>query len=274
MAGRVQRWLARARWVLAAAACAFGVGVLVGAPVAWPFDTAVNVAPALDVPELRAPADGKVRLVVLQHGLFRTPASLGRLERTLRLHGYDVLNCGYPSTCGSIEQFAERLYGAIEARFAAGPVDELAFVGHSMGGLVVQEYLRRPDAREPVACVYLGTPHRGAVLADHRRHWFLFQLAMGTHAAFQLAATDPLHERPIPFADRSGTIVGDLGAGNDSIPGDDDGTVGVAEATFAGAAATVVLPFGHTRLTFVAPALRQVLCFLANRAFAPVEAPR
>lgn len=269
MPAGLRRWLWRGLWALLAAAGVFGVGVLVGAPVAWPFDVAVNLAPAVVAPELRAPADGKVRLVVLQHGLFRTAASLGRLERTLQQHGYEVLNCGYPSTRGRIEEFAERLHAAIEARFAAGRVDEVAFVGHSLGGLVIEEYLRRTDARVPVACVYLGTPHRGAVLADRRRHWFLFRLAMGRGAAFQLATTDPIHTRPIPYGERSGTVVGDLGPGNASIPGDDDGTVGVAEATFAGASASLIVPFGHTRLTFAAPVLRQVLHFLSRRTFAP-----
>jgi hypothetical protein len=134
--------------------------------------------------------------------------------------------------------------------------------------------LRRPDAREPVACVYLATPHRGAVLADKRRHWFLFRLAMGDAAAWQLATTDPLHQLPIPFPECSGTVVGDRGSGNPSIPGRDDGTVGVTEATFPGVRASVVVPFGHTGITVAEPVLRQVLRFLRDGAFAPEPSPR
>lgn len=251
-----------------------GVGVLAGWPVAWPFDVLMNLGRVPEHPELRAPADGKVRVVVLQHGLWRTAASLGRLERTLRAHGYEVLNPGYASTNATLEAHAERLAAAIAARSAAGPVDAFAFVGHSMGGLVIQEYLRRPDSVVPWACVYLGTPHRGAVLADLRKHWFLFRWAMGDLAATQLSPGDPFHQRPIPWAACSGTIAGELVEDNPSIPGEDDGTVAVAEATFAGAAASVTLPFGHTRITFAEPVLEAVLHYLRLCTFPPPRQAR
>jgi pimeloyl-ACP methyl ester carboxylesterase len=265
---------ARRRWRCATAcigalALAGGVLVLAGGPIAWPFDVMLNLGGAIDEPELRALADGAHRVVVLQHGLFRTSASLGRLERTLERHGYEVLNIGYASTTAPIEEHAASLARAIAARLAAGPVDEWSFVGHSMGGLVIEEYLRRADAVVPRACVYLATPHRGAVLADLRKNWFLFRLSMGTTAALQLSPGDALHRRPIPFPERSGTIVGDLGDGNASIPGPDDGTVGVDEATFAGASATVRLPVGHTRIAADPEALREVLHFLRRGTFAP-----
>jgi hypothetical protein len=216
-----------------------------------------------------------VRVVVLQHGLFRTHASLGRLARTLAHHGYEVLNPGYASTNDWLDAHAGRLGAAVAARAAAGPVDEWSFVGHSMGGLlVIQEYLRRPGAVTPRACVYLGTPHRGAVLADLRGNWFLFRWSMGTKAALQLSPGDPFHERPIPWPGRSGTVVGDVGDRNRSIPGRDDGTVGVTEATFAGAAASLRVPFGHTRMTVAPPVLRQVLHFLAQGTFAKAAGER
>lgn len=246
-----------------------GLAVLAGWPVAWPFDVLLNLGAAPLRPELVAPADGKVRVVVLQHGLFRTAASLGRLERALVAHGYEVLNPGYASTSDSIEAHAQRLAAAIAARRARGKVDAFACVGHSMGGLVLQQYLRQPGAFEPWACVYLGTPHRGAVLADLRKHWFLFTLAMGTTGAQQLSPGDPLHRQPIPWPERSGTVVGDLGAGNASIPGDDDGTVGVDEATFRGSGGVLRLPLGHTRLSFDELAIDAVLHFLRRGTFPP-----
>ncbi|MFY9345273.1 MAG: hypothetical protein WAT39_22475 [Planctomycetota bacterium] len=268
----------RRRWwhwfggVVAALAALFAAGVLLGAPVAYPFDLVHNLGGVVGVATLRAPADGKVRVVVLQHGLFRTARSLGRLQRTLAAHGYEVLNPGYPSTRGTIEQHAVALAAAIETRRAGGPVDEWAFVGHSLGGLVIEQYLRSPGAVAPAACVYLGTPHRGAMLADLRRHWFVFRWAMGTGAACQLSPGDPLHRLPLPWPERSGAVVGDLGAANPAIPGHDDGTVAVAEAHLPGAKAEVTLPVGHTGLTVADAALHQVLHFLAKGAFAPVPA--
>ena len=252
---------------------AFGVGALLRAPVCYPFDYLWNmrgayIADTAEADELRAPKDGKVRVVFLQHGLWRTPMALDRLERTLRHNGYEVVNKGYPSTEDYLEGHAERLRDAVEARYAQGKVDEVAFVGHSMGGLVIHEYLRRDDAREPSACIYIATPQRGAILAAKRRHWFLFEMLMGKKAAGQLATTDKFHDQAIPFVARSGTIVGDIGEGNSSIPGRDDGTVGVGEATFEGAAASVRVPYGHTRILVTDLVLRHVLHFLAKGDFA------
>lgn len=254
----------------AALLIAFGVGVVTGAPVCWPVDVVMNLGGAIDAPALRAPADGRVRVVVLQHGLFRTEASLGRLERTLRAHGYEVLNPGYPSTRARIADHAARLAAAVDARGHAGTVDEWSFVGHSMGGLVIHEYLARPQHVTPRACVYMGTPHRGAMLADLRKHWFLFRWTMGTAAALELSPGDARYQQPVPFAAVSGSIAGDIGAGNDDIPGHDDGTVGVDEAALPGAVAAVTLPVNHTWMTVSAPVIVQVLHFLRHGAFAPV----
>lgn len=264
---RVRRLLERAWLLLFGVAVAFAIGVVLGGPVTWPFDVVYTLGPGVSEPELRAPHDGKVRVVVLQHGLWRSSASMWRLQRTLEAHGYEVLNPGYRSTRGRIEGFAAQLHEAIEARAARGRVDEWSFVGHSMGGLVIEHYLRRADARKPTACVYLATPHRGAVLADLRRQWLLFEIAMGTGAAGQLATGDALHTLPIPCGECSGTVVGDLGERNASIPGRDDGTVAVGEATFTGAADSVSLPVSHTGVTVARDVQRQVLWFLRCRSF-------
>ena len=263
----MSRWARRALFAVALLGTAFVVAAVLRVPVCLPFDFVWNLGPAVTADDLRPPNDGKVRVVFLQHGLWRTPMSLDRLERSLAASGYEVVNCGYPSTEDRIEGHAQRLRDAVERRVAAGRVDELSFVGHSMGGLVIQEYLRRDDAREPKACVYVASPHRGAILADKRHHWFAFRLAMGDLAAGQLVTSDAFHLQPIPFGGRSGTVAGDIGPGNGSIPGHDDGTVGVAEATFAGCADAITVPFGHTSIVIRERVLRQVMAFLRDGRF-------
>jgi hypothetical protein len=251
---------------------AYGIAVACGMQAALPFDVVYTLGSAVPAGDDAPPADGRRRLVVLQHGLFRSCWSLARIERSLRAAGYEVLNPDCPSTKARVQDHAARLHAAIEAAYAAGrPVDELCFVAHSLGGLVVEEYLRRPDARTPAACVYLAVPHRGAVLADLRKHWWLFQLVMGDQAAAQLSPGDPIHEQPIPVPCPSGTVVGTRGEGNGSIPGDDDGTVAVGEATFPDATDSVVLPVSHTSITIDGEVIAQVLSFLRHKRFRPVQ---
>lgn len=262
---RLGRWAWRLHLLLLAA---YLVTLLAGVPFGWPFDAWTNAGRAERVPAWCVPADGQRRLVVLVHGMFRSSWALARIERTLAAHGYEVLNFDYPSTADRLEQHAERLHAAVEAAYARGPVAECSFVGHSMGGLVIQQYLRQPAARQPASCVYIAVPHRGAMLADLRKHWFLFRWVMGTAAALQLSPGDTFHNQPIPIPGRVGVLVGDVGPGNPSIPGNDDHTVGVAEARLAGATATLVVPFGHSRIVFHPDTALQVLRFLRFGSFA------
>ena len=250
---------------------AFLLGCVARGPVCWPFDLMWNMGGVVEAEALSCPEDGKVRVVFLQHGMWRTSMALNRLERALRHNGYEVINTGYSSTNGYLSDHAKRLRDVVEERAAKGPIDEISFVGHSMGGVVIHEYLRRPDSREPKACVYIAVPQRGAILVDIYRNWFLYDWIMGEKASHQLATVDPIQKLPIPYGDRSGAIVGDLGDSNSKIPGHDDGTVGVSEATFEGLADSVLVPFGHTRIIVADQVLRQVMHFLLSGKFADDE---
>jgi len=269
-ARRRWRWL---RWALGLL-LGYPAAVLCGMEPALAFDWAINLGDVPLDPALCAPVDGVRRLVVLQHGLWRTPLSLGRLERALLAHGYEVLDPGYPSRACTLQEASALLAATIEAYLArdaagtqAAPL-QIAFVGHSMGGLVVQEYLRRPDAKTPFACVYVAVPHRGAMLCDLRKNWWPFPLLLGDRAALQLSPGDAFHRQAIPHVAQSGAIVGDVGDGNDAIPGHDDGTVAVDEATLSGAADVVRVPLGHTAIAGSALTVRQVLAFLRHGHFA------
>lgn len=263
--GRLLRGIGRAVF---AVALTYGGAVALGMPPCLPFDHAWNAGDAAFDPGLCAPAGSPPRLVVLQHGLWRTNVSMRRLERALVAHGYLVCNESYPSTSTTVEDAAAKLRREVERELAAaGPGTEVAFVGHSLGGLVIEECLRAWPELQPFACVYVAVPHRGAVLCDLRKHWWPFPWIMGTGAALQLSLGDPLHQRPIPHLEQSGAVVGDRGDGNASIPGRDDGTVGVAEAALEGAADTVVLPNGHTSIASAPLTIRQVLHFLRHRRF-------
>lgn len=255
---------------------AFTVGVYLAVVLGgWmnpstPVDYFMNLGSFSRRAELAVPADGRVRLVVLQHGLWRSASSLWKLERALVAHGYVVFNESYPSTTRRIEEHAGLLADRLQRQFPE-PVDDVFFVGHSMGGLVLQAYLQRPGALQPTASVFVGTPHRGAVLADLRADGSLFRILMGSRSTPQLSPGHPFNLRPIEVPGAVGTIVGSGGAPegfNEDIPGDDDGTVAVPEAHLDGEDDSVTLPIGHTALSFDNRTIFQVLHFLKNRAFA------
>lgn len=229
-------------------------------------DWITNRLPALEPdPEL---APEQPTLVVTVHGLCRSAWSMARLERTLEAQGYEVLNFGYDSTDALLRDHAAALAEALEARLAQrdGPPPRLAFVGHSMGGLVIRAYLARPDARSAQACAFIATPHRGAVLAELRQDFPPFRWFCGEAAALELRPGDPFVASLPPLAvDRIGVLYGASGresGWNDEIPGDDDGTVGVAEAQLPGATAVRRFELGHYRISLDADVLAAVRRFL------------
>lgn len=271
------RWTRRLRRpVRLATAALIGFAIASGSGCvnpSFPTDLALNV---LGTPHHESlEAEGRA-LVVLQHGLWRSSGALWRLERSLRDHGYDVLNTSYPSTRANIEDHAALLARNIEAHLerVEAPYESVHFVGHSMGGLVIRAYLATDGALDAESCVFLGTPQRGAMLAelDHDRWWY--RLFLGTQAARQLRRSDPFQTElaawgPVP-AQRVGVLFGGKGDGegwSSRIPGDDDGTVGAEEAQLLEATATKRLRLGHTRLSFSGEMVHEVLHFLETGRF-------
>jgi pimeloyl-ACP methyl ester carboxylesterase len=249
-------------YLLLAATGAIGLSV--------PVDVALNLGRFPRDPALQAPPDGP-RLVVLQHGFFRTAWSLWKLERALEDHGYEVLNRSYPSRAATIEEHARQLERDLRAHLRARAVPPRAvwFVGHSMGGLVIRCYLGRPDAVAADGVVFLGTPQRGAIAAVHHRESWLGRLVTGSRAGRQLVPGDAFYASLAPLRAPAGTVIGGRGDARGAsalIPGDDDGRVGVDEARLEGAPAVLVRA-GHTALSTNDAVIAHVLRFLREQRF-------
>jgi pimeloyl-ACP methyl ester carboxylesterase len=261
----------KARWWIGGAAALYALLVAAGgvAPTT-PFDFVMTLGRPPHRAHL-AQTDGVRRVVFVLHGLARSSASMARLSRGLRDHGYTVVDVEYPSTDDTIENHAQRLRAVVEAERRANGDAPCAFVGHSLGGLVVRRYLANAGSVAPFAVVFLGTPHRGACIVPARRDLMAFQWIMGRHAAVQMDPSDPfLASLPAPSWP-AGCVIGGRGDGegwNETIPGDDDGTVAVDEALLVGAQA-VLLPIGHTNLSIHDDAIAQTLTFLKHQRFAP-----
>jgi pimeloyl-ACP methyl ester carboxylesterase len=235
-----------------------------------PVDVALNLGRFPHDAALEAPPGGP-RLVVLQHGFFRTGWSLWKLERALEDHGYEVFNPSYPSRAATIEEHAQRLGSALREHLhqRAQPPAAIAFVGHSMGGLVIRCYLGSEGAAGAAAVVFLGTPQRGAIAAvRHRETWF-GRLVTGERAGRQLMRGDPFYANLAPLRAPAGTVIGGRGDADGAsarIPGDDDGRVGVDEARLEGAQAMFVRA-GHTALCTDDAVIAHVLRFLRTQRF-------
>ena len=106
------------------------------------------------------------RPVLLVHGLWNARLWLTPLAWRLRRAGFEVGGFGYPSIVGGAEAAVEALVDHLR------PGPELDLVGHSLGGLIALEALRRAPDLPVRRVVCMGPPRRGSKVAQNLgRHW-------------------------------------------------------------------------------------------------------
>ena len=216
------------------------------------------------------PRGGKA--VILLQGTSRTRHCMEPLARHLESEGFTAYTVSYASTRLTIEQHAENLGKIVSALTDA---EEIHFVGHSMGGLVIRAYLANDPDDRIGRVVMMGTPNQGARKADAWHDNWGYKLVMGPSG--QQLGTDAggvTHSLPTTLTAEFGILAG--GKGNQRgysrrLPGDDDGTVTVESARLAGAADFRVVPIRHTFLMRAPTVRAHCTAFLKEGRFGAEE---
>ncbi len=224
------------------------------------------------------PMAGKA--VLLLHGLAHDRSCLRDLGRYLQKHSnYMVFNVEYPGTHQSIGDDARAL-ASILAHLDG--IEEINFVAHSMGNLVVRHYLadqtdrktgRRPDPRIR-RMVMLGPPNHGSTLANTLADNTLFKAFLGKpgQELGRQWAWEAINLATPQF--EFGILAGGLGnrhGFNPLLAGDNDGIVTVESTRLAGARDFLVLPVTHLPLVFDTRVFRHTLSFLKHGYFVSAE---
>lgn len=202
------------------------------------------------------------RAVVFLHGIVRSSKSFGPMYAKVRQAGFHVVPFDYPSTQVTIADSAEFLHQTISSM---PDLEEINFVVHSMGGLVVRSYLAKHDDPRFQRMVMIGVPNLGARMADLLRSNPLFKAIMGP--AGQQLGSDPMGfiaGLPTPefeFAVIAGGRQNDQGY-NPLVDGDDDGTVSVESTRLPGASDFAVTAGLHSFLMMQQDVIDMTLCFL------------
>ena len=176
--------------------------------------------------------------VILMHGLGRTPLSMKRIEWTLQKQNYRVINVRYPSTRISIQDAADHWLGDVLKNQVTDPTAKIHFVAHSLGGIVLRQYLSNHEIKNLGRVVMLAPPNHGSELAERLRNNCLYRLTTGP-AGQQLGICDSSLPRQLgPANFELGVIAGDRSLNplfSAWIPGPDDGKVSVRSAQMPGA---------------------------------------
>ena len=255
----------RREWKLPAAALLLALGSLAAS-------VATGVAPTgPERPSAPAPVateDTGTGTVVLLHGLGRTARSMEPMERALERAGYGVVNLGYPSRELGVPELADSLALELErcCATAGGPVH---FVTHSLGGIVLRQYLATHQLGRLGRVVMLSPPNRGTEVVDRLPDDLLVLVLGPAGARLGTDTTDvPAQLPPVRF--ELGVITGDASINplfSWWIPGEDDGTVSVRSAWVEGTTDFLVVPYSHTLIMHRPEVMRQVLAFLGDGAF-------
>lgn len=212
---------------------------------------------------LLIPLQAHSSCVVLLHGLARSDSSMKKLNIELQKENFQTVNVDYPSRNHTIEELAEiAVSPALEQCSSHG---EIHFVTHSLGGILVRQYLSNHKIPNLGRVVMLGPPNKGSEVVDKMKNVPGFHFINGD-AGMQLGTG----EMSVP--NKLGPAEFDVGiiAGTESInlilsliiPNTDDGKVSVERTKLEGMNDHIEMETSHPFMMKNKMVIAQVIHYL------------
>lgn len=201
--------------------------------------------------------------VILLHGLARNARSMNVMVSALERAGFGTVNYDYPSTKYTIELLANDVIADAISRCPNGA--KIHFVTHSMGGILVRQYLSENKIQNMGRVVMLGPPNKGSQVVDRLSNvpgyaWFNGPAGqqLGTGSG---SVPNSLQEVNFELGIIAGTRSINLLLST-MLPKPDDGKVSVENTKLKGMADHISMPVSHPFIMKNKSVIQQVIYFL------------
>jgi len=193
---------------------------------------------------------------------------MAKMAKSLRKNGYNVHNIRYPSTKHSIEELATSVIKRALMQCEKGTL--IHFVTHSLGGILVRQYLSEHTIRNLGNVVMLGPPNQGSEIVDVFQTSAIYRIITGP-AGMQLGTKEnSILSRLGPADFVLGVIAGSRSINlilSTFLSKENDGKVSVEKTKLEGMADHITLPIAHPFLMTHSSAIKQTLYFLRHGYF-------
>ncbi len=203
--------------------------------------------------------------VILLHGLGRLRQSMRRIDKHLQNFGYATINLAYPSTTKSIETIAETYLERAVEDCKASRAHRIHFVGHSLGGIIVRQYMQRHSVPTGSRLVMIAPPNQGSEIADLLRHIIFYEWITGPAGHEIGQGPESIIQRLKPIGIEVGVIAGNRSMNplfSMFLDGPDDGMVPVKNTMLPEMRDFIIVHSTHTFIVSNPLVIRQVEHFL------------
>jgi len=218
-------------------------------------------------------ADSNKEIVILIHGLRGDSEDMEVIEEHLKEHNFETINFTYPSKDHKIQNLAEDFLKPEIIKQLKKHPDQIHFVTHSMGGIVLRSYFENHFTEIDSLLgkvVMIAPPNRGSDVSEFFKKTMLYQKRYGISG--QQIGYDIEKQVGIPdsVCYHPGII-----AGTDTqfpyfskfIEGADDGKISTERTKLKGMEEFIEMHFPHDTIMKQKKVAEQVLHFICMGKF-------